>query len=464
MSRESLESDNQKVSETTPRPLPWALWVLAFPIIGSMVSRTAMGLVDFVMVSQLGTEAQAAIVPAGIVLFAIIAFGFGLVSAVNTLVAQCHGRGETAASAVYTWQGIWASAGIGLAAVILWPLIPGVIGTAGHAPAVAAMEVSYIQIGLIGVFPVVAAAAVANFFNGIHRPMIGLWATLIANVFNLVANYALIFGHFGFPAMGIAGAAWATTLGALVNLSVLMIWWARPRLNRTYAVLGGWRFDRIRMARLLRIGMPAGVHFAADIAAFTVFTLWIVGQFGTAELAANNIVIKFFEVALIPCVGLGIAVSSAVGKSIGEGDLLKARHYAHWGEALGMVYLLVIAGLFLLLGSMAIDLLADDPAVRQRAGQLLFVVVVFMAFSATQIIYSSALRGAGDTLWPAVVAPIAAAVVLLGGGWAAARYFPEAGVVGPWLALTGYDMVLAIAFVGRFVWGPWEGIELEASD
>lgn len=435
--------------------------VLAIPIIASMMSRTAMGLVDFIMVSQLGTDAQAAIVPAGIVLFAIIAFGFGLVSAVNTLVAQRHGRGETHACAAYTWQGIWAAAGIGLVSLLLWPIIPAVIATAGHTPQVAALEVSYIQIGLIGVFPVVAAATVAHFFNGIHRPMIGLWATLLANVVNLAANYALIFGHWGFPAMGIAGAAWATTFGACANLAVLMAWWARPSLNRSYAVLSHWRLDPARMKLMLKIGTPAGVHFAADIVAFTIFTLWIVGQFGTAELAANNIVLKFFEVAVIPCVGLGIAVSSAVGKAIGEEDLAKARRFAHWGEALGMVYLLLIAGLFLTAGPTWIDLLADDVQVERRALQLLAVLILFIAFDATQVMYSSALRGAGDTLWPAVVAPTAAVVVMLGGGWCAARFFPEAGAVGPWLALTGYVMVLAAAFAGRFVCGPWEGIKLE---
>lgn len=419
-----------------------------------------MGLVDFVMVSRLGTEAQAAIVPAGIVLFTFIAFGFGVVSAVNTLVAQCYGRGEPEAAAAYTWQGLWVSAGLGVVAVGLWPLVPGVIGTAGHAPEVERMEVVYIQIGLLAVFPVVGAATVANFFNGIHRPMIGLWATLIANTFNVAANYALIFGHWGFPAMGIEGAAWATTISAGINFSVTVLWFIRPSLNRAYAVLAGWRLQRDRMARALKIGLPAGVHFAADISAFTAFTLWIVGRFGTEELAANNIMMKFFEVAIIPCAGMAIAVSSAVGKAIGEGDLARARRFAHWGEGMGMVYLAVAGVFFLLTGPGLVGTLTDSPAVIDRARDLLLVMVMFIAFDATQMIYSSALRGAGDTLWPATVTPIAAVVLMLGGGWAAMTYIPQFGAVGPWLALTVYVMVLALAFVGRFVRGRWEHIDL----
>lgn len=419
-----------------------------------------MGLVDFIMVSQLGTEAQAAIVPAGIVLFTLIAFGFGVVSAVNTLVAQCHGRGETTAAAAYTWQGLWVSAGLGVAAVALWPLVPVVIGTAGHAPEVERMEIVYIQIGLLAVLPVVGAATVANFFNGIHRPMIGLWATLVANAFNVAANYALIFGHWGFPAMGIEGAAWATTISAGINFSVLALWFIRPSLNRAYAVLAGWRLQRERMARILKIGLPAGVHFAADISAFTVFTLWIVGHFGTQELAANNIMMKFFEVAIIPCAGMGIAVSSAVGKAIGEGDLGRARRFAHWGEGMSMVYLAVAAVFFLLAGQELVGVLADDKAVIERAQDLLLVMVLFIAFDATQMIYSSALRGAGDTLWPATITPIAAVVLMLGGGWVAMSYFPQFGAVGPWLALTVYVMLLAAAFMWRFIHGKWERIDL----
>ena len=456
----SHESPPHPTSAAPRRPLPWTLLILAGPIIASMVSRTAMGLVDFIMVSRLGTAAQAAIVPAGIVLFTVIAFGFGVVSAVNTLVAQCHGRDEPRAAAAYTWQGLWVSAALGVAGIALWPAVPGLIATAGHAPQVAQMEIVYIQIGLLGIFPVIGAAAVANFFNGIHRPMIGLWATLIANAFNIAANYALIFGHWGFPAMGIAGAAWATTLSAGINLAVLLGWFARPALRRSHAVLQGWRLQNPRLGRLLRIGLPAGVHFAADIAAFTAFTLWIIGKFGTAELAANNIVIKFFEVAIIPCAGMAIAVSSAVGKAIGEGNPGRARRFAHWGEGMAMGYLLLAAVFFLAAGPVLIGLLADDKVVVERAQDLLLVMVLFFAFDATQMIYSSALRGAGDTLWPAVFTPIAAVTVMLGGGWWAAVTFPQLGAVGPWLALTVYVVLLALAFVWRFVHGAWERIDL----
>ncbi len=447
--------------QTRPaRALPIALLVLAGPIIGSMVSRTLMSLVDFVMVSQLGTEPQAAIVPAGITLFTFIAFGMGAMGAVNTLVAQHFGRGQKPACAAYTWQGLWVSLALGGSAVALWPTIPALFAWAGHGEGVAALETEYVQIGLLGVGPTVAAVGVANFFNGIHRPMIGLWATVLSNLFNVVANYALIFGKLGFPELGMAGAAWATTAASVVNLLVLVAWWVRPRLAREYGVFHGWRPHRAQLAKLLKLGLPIGVHFAADIATFALFTLWLIGRFGTTELAANNIALKCFEVAIIPCVGMGVAVSSAVGRAIGEGSTLRARRFARWGNGMGLGYLAVVSAVYVFAGPEIIALLTDDADVARRAWHLLIVAMVFQAFDCTQVVYSSALRGAGDTLWPAVATPIAAVVVLIGGGYGVSVLWPTGGAVGPWLALTAYVIVLAALYVVRFRGGAWERLDV----
>ncbi len=461
-----MSADNAPLPTSTPpappvheRALPVALLLLAGPIVAALISRTAMGLVDFIMVSQLGTEAQAAILPAGITLFTAIAFGMGTISAVNTLVAQHAGRRENLICTQYTWQGLWLSAGLGVGAVALWPVAPWLFEAAGHEPAVMAMEIPYVQIGLLGVGPILASVAVANFFNGIHRPMIGLWATVVSNVFNVAANYALIFGHLGFEAMGIAGAAWATTLASGVNLLVLAVWWVRPTMQRTYAVGSAWRFQKARMARLLRIGLPAGVHFSTDVGAFAVFTLWLIGRLGTTELAANNIAMKFWEIAIIPCVGIGMAVSSAVGRAIGEQRPDRARRFAHWGNGFGLAYLAVTAVGFLVWGHGLIATLTEDAQVAHRTWQLLCVAIIALGFDSVQIIYSSALRGAGDTFWPAVAAPVAAGVVLLGGGYGASVVWPQGGAVGPWLALGMHLLVLTLLWVPRFVRGRWETLD-----
>jgi MATE family multidrug resistance protein len=434
--------------------------LLAGPIVAAMMSRTAMGLIDFIMVSELGVEAQAAIVPAGVVLFALLAFGLGVTSAVNTLVSQSHGRGDRVRSVVYGWQGVWVSAALGAAALLLWPAVGPVIRSTGHAPAVAAMEIDYIRIGLLGTFPMLAAAAITNFFTGIHRPMVALWATLAANGFNIAANYALIFGHWGLPELGVAGAAWATTASACINALFLLVWWLRLSIGRVYPVRSHWRLRLGPLRMLLRIGLPAGCHFAADIAAFTIFILWLIGRFGTQELAANNIVFKFFEVAIVPCMGMGVAVTAAVGESIGKGDLDRARRFTRLGLWISYGYLATVAAILLPAGPTIIGWLTEQPAVAARAQQLLWITLAVMALDATQEIFASALRAAGDTLWPAVVGPTLTVSVMLGGGWWLASVWPAGGVLGPWLAMTVYITLLAGVMGLRYRFGGWERIDL----
>ncbi|MEM7578038.1 MAG: MATE family efflux transporter [Planctomycetota bacterium] len=445
------------------RPLPLALALLSGPIIASMVSRTAMQWVDFVMVATLGTEAQAAIVPAGITLFVVIAFGMGVMAAVNTLVAQHFGRGTAegrAACAVATWQGLWVSLGLAALSLPLWFVLPWVFTAAGHEPAVAQLESSYVQIGLLGIFPTVASVAVANFFNGIHRPMIGLWATVAANAFNVVANFALIFGMWGFPELGMDGAAYATMLAAWLNLLVLATWWLRASLRQAFGLLRHIRPNRAMLKQVLKIGLPSGLQFTADIATFAVFTVWVVGRLGTIELAAHNVALKFLELSLIPCVGMAVAVSAAAGRSIGQGRLDRAHRFAHWGMGLSAVFLTVMVGVFLLGGRALVPWLSEDPQVTHRAMQLVLILCVCHYFDCAQIMYGSALRGAGDTVVPAIATAVTAVTLMLGGGYLLVELWPAGGARGPWLGLFAYVAVLATYLFVRFQRGGWKRIQL----
>ncbi|MEM9752930.1 MAG: MATE family efflux transporter [Planctomycetota bacterium] len=456
-------TDDPALEREFARPLPWTLALLAGPIIASMLSRTAMQWVDFVMVATLGTEAQAAIVPAGITLFVVIAFGMGVMAAVNTLVAQHFGRGTEqgrVACAVATWQGLWVAGVVAVAAVPLWWIAPLIFASAGHEPTVAALETSYVQIGILGVFPTVASVAVANFFNGIHRPMIGLWATIAANAFNVVANFALIFGMWGFPELGMDGAAWATMLAAWANLLVLAVWWLRPSLRASFGLLQHVAPNRAMLGKLLKIGLPSGLQFTADIATFAVFTIWVVGRLGTVELAAHNVALKFLELSVVPCVGMAVAVSAAVGRAIGQGRVERAYRFAHWGMALSAAFLTVMVGVFLLGGWALVPWLTDDPEVTHRAMQLVLILCVCHYFDCAQIVYGSALRGAGDTVVPAIATAVTAIVLMLGGGYALVELWPAGGARGPWLGLFAYVAVLALFLVVRFQHGGWERIDL----
>lgn len=469
----AVPADINEFSADSHDPLPtgWrvpvVLLALAGPIIATMISRTAMNFIDFVMVSQLGTEAQAAIVPAGVTLFILIAFGMGVLQATSTFVSQSLGRREYAACSSFAWQGVWLSIFLGGIALPLWPLVRPFFAWVGHDPGVVAMETDYFQIGLISIGPVLVATALGSFFQGIHRPMIGLWATVIANIFNVIANYALIFGHFGFPALGIAGAAWATTVASLVQAIVMVLWWLRPRCHEEFASRSTWRINWDRLWRTLRVGMPMGFHFVTDVTAFTIFTLFLVGQFGTVQLAAHNLALKLLEISFMPVLGLGFAITAAVGKAIGRGRRDYARLVSRWALGIAITYMGTMAVCFVIFRETMPTWLVDlsDPAAEEVirwSALLLLCCAAFQLFDAANIVYSSALRGAGDTMFPAIVSVTLSLGLLVGGGFAIAGLRPDLGALGPWLLATLYVIVVGLFMIARWVWGPWEKIDLFA--
>lgn len=444
----------------TRRSVPIALLGLALPIIASMISRTVMSFVDFVMVSQLGTEAQAAIMPAGVLLFCIISFGMGTLSIVNSIVSQHLGRDEPHECAAYAWQGLYLAGLMGLAVLPGWFVMPPLFNAVGHAPEVRQMEIVYVQIGLFGVGPTLMGMALADFFNGIHRPMVGFVAALASNIFNAIANYGLIFGHFGLPAMGIAGAAWGTMMASCLFVLIAAGWLLRPSLNRVYHFwrhrAPSWR----RMKHILRFGFPAGVQHTIDILAFTLFTLLLVGRFGTQQLAANNLAFKFLEISFMPTVGLGVAVTAAVGKAIGQKRPDLAQLVVKWAAGFALSYMGLIAVGYLTFRFQLAELLSDDPVVIGWAARLLLVCAVFQLFDALGITHSFALRGAGDTHWQMYIMIAYAAIIFMGGGFAMAHLKPQWGLIGPWMAATAYIICLGSTYTFRWYHGRWRSIRL----
>ncbi len=459
-------AETTAVTDPTGRRHPAVvLLALAAPVIATNISRTVMSFADFVMVSRLGTEAQAAIMPAGILLFCAIGFGMGLMSVVNTYVSQSLGRGRHAECSAYAWQGVILSIGLGVVTLPAIALVDPFFRLADHGDAVAAMEVTYVRIGIFGIGPTVAAVALSNFFIGVHRPAVGFFAALVSNVFNVAGNYALIFGHWGLPPMGIAGAAWATLAASILNVLILLIWMLRPWYARTFHTRKTWRPSSRRIGRILRIGFAPGVTFFFDIVSWAVFTIFLVGRFGTVQLAANNICFKILEISFMPAVGMGMALTASVGKSIGMQRTDLARRYVRWGVAFAVGYMGLMGLVMALLRHELPGLLIADgeplraEVIRWAAPMMLFCAV-FQIFDALSISYNGALRGAGDTTWTAVAWIASATLLMIGGGLLVSHLMPHWASTGLWGAATAHVAAIGIAFALRYRYGPWERIDV----
>ena len=448
----------------TPSRVPLYLIALAAPVIASMISRTVMSWIDFIMVSSLGPEAQAAILPSGIFLFTFIGTGMGLVSSVNTFVSQSLGRGRGEDCASYGWQGVYLSLFVGVVVMPLWFVIEPMFALAGHEPTVVAMETAYARIGLWGVGPAIAAMALSNFFTGVHKPSVGLWSAVIANVLNIVGNYLLIFGNHGFPQMGMAGAALSTTIAAFVHMFILIGWMLLPSYRARYNTAHQWQISLRRIRQLIRVGLPAAGQLAVDIGSWGLFTVVLVGRFGTEALAASNVAHKFLEVSFMPVFGLGTALTAAVGHAMGSRNIDLARRLIRWALAMAMTYMGGMALVMVVWRYELESLLTNEAAVIAWAGPILIFCGIFQLCDALNITLVFGLRGAGDTFVPAVVQVTLAAVVLLVGGAIVITYLPQLNVLGPWLVATVYIALLAVAFSLRYRLGAWQRIDLFGND
>lgn len=436
------------------------LLVLAAPTIGVMISRMAIGFTDFVMVSWLGTDATAAISPATLLVFTVICLGMGAATSIQTYVAQAFGRGLRRETSAYAWQGFYIAAIFLALSLPMMQLVGPFWRTIGHEPHVTALRIDYCRIAFWSMAFSIVCASLDGFFNGIQKPTVGLMSVLVAVVFNAVANYVLIFGKLGFPAMGIRGAAVATVIAWGVRAGMLTLVFLSHEFAREFGTRKNWRFSLTRFRAILRLGGPIAMQWVLDIGSWFVFLTLLMGQFGTKAMAASNIGLQLMHASFMPAIGLGIALCSLVGHAIGQRKPDLAVRRARVGMLCTAVYMGAVGLVFWLAREPLMRLFSSDPEVIRLGAWVLIWAAVFQVSDGAQIVYVNALRGAGDTRWPAVVVAAHCWIVFIAGGYLVARFVPTLGINGPWMMCTLYIILLGLALWRRFAREGWRKIEL----
>ncbi len=434
---------------------------LAAPMVVTTVSFTVMQFVDRIMVSRLGTEALAAILPAGFVSFIPGGFAIGAITSLNTFVSQSLGRGDKRGCSNYFWQAVYMGIVYFLAVVvIMWPTAPWIFKAMGHSPPVVGMEVIYLRIMLYTHILAVINWSCGQFFMGIHRPIITMYASLCGQVVNVVANYVLIFGKFGFPAMGIAGAGWGTFIGIAVSACVNMSLYLSGNINATFKSRRTLNIDLGKMYDLLKVGLPAGFGLMVNVAFWGVILFALVGKFGTEALAATSAVLSYTSLSVMPVVGISTALTAAVGKTIGRGRKDIAIKQTTVCLKIALVYMGFVGICFFVFRNALMAFWSTDDKVIEAGANILICAAIYQAFHAARTIYSGSLRGAGDTVWLAIISAVGAILILGLGGWLIAKYFPSFGALGPWCAATVSIIAVGLANRWRFKSKKWMDIDL----
>jgi multidrug resistance protein, MATE family len=433
---------------------------IAVPLIFTTGSWAVQNFVDRMFLNWYSTEAMAASMPAGNLNFTLVSLFMGTASYVSTFVAQYYGSDQNKMVGPVLWQGLYISIFSGVIIMLFIPFSSGIFGLVGHEKAVQEYESVYFSILCLGAIPLVASSAMSGFFSGIGKTWIIMIANFAATAENIILDYLLIFGNFGFPRMGMKGAAIATALSCCVSLAIYSAVIFRPKYNAAFDTLKGWRFDPALFKRLLRFGLPNGIQFFLDMLSITLFIL-IIGRLGTDNLAATNMAFNVNTIAFMPIIGLGITVSVLVGQYLGMNDPVRAEYSVYSGLHMAVAYMGTISLVYLLAPDIFIFLYAAgaDRESFRNAAELVRILLRFVAlycvFDAMNIIFASAIKGAGDTRF------VMHAIILLSGlglvipAWLVLFAF-DLGLYAGWTVLTIYVMLLGTVFMVRFLGGKWK--------
>jgi MATE family multidrug resistance protein len=380
----------------------------------------------------------------------------------TTFVAQYVGAGRPERVGPVVWQAIWFGLVGGTLFQLLQPLAGAIVALGEHTAELQALEIVYFRCLCVSALPTLLTAASTSFFagRGDSRTVLLINATGLA--VNAVAAGLLIYGRCGLPALGIVGAGWATVLGTSTSALFGFVLMLRPLYRLEYATGSGWRFEAELFRRLLRFGLPNGVYAALDTLAWTIF-LQLIGRLGKVDLAVTSIAFTLNLLVYFPMMGIGQAVEVLVGQRLGE-DQPDLAERSTW-RGLRLALCITTAGVlaFVLLPGTLAGLFhgGDDPLwppIYSRVPVLLRFVAVYSFFDTINLVFSNALRGAGDTLfvtcaalglsWPILIVPAWAA---LQAGW---------GLYGAWTFASAYIIALAATFWFRFRQGKWRSMRV----
>jgi MATE family multidrug resistance protein len=428
---------------------------LAVPLALASAGQAAMGVVDTAVAGRAGAVTLAGTGLGNGLFFAVAVLGFGIMMGLDPLVAQAMGAGDRDRARAFLWQGVWMALGAGAALAAPLTLLPWLLGPLGVEPEVARSAGAYLLWRLPGLPALLYFVAARAYLQGISRTRPLVIAVLLANVLNLGLDVLLVFGGAALPAwtgplralpaLGAAGASIATTLVTWAQAGLLSLA-ARPERG---AAPVRRRPDRAALGQALRVGLPIGLHMAAEVGLFGLAGL-LAGRLGAVPLGAHQIALSLATLSFTVAVGVANAAGVRVGWAVGAGDTPAARRAGLVAFGAGAGFMTLSALTFVLAPGALAALLTSDPEVLALAPALLLVAALFQVADGVQAVGAGVLRGAGDTRYTFAanmvghwLVGLPVALLLLGPG--------GQGVVGIWWGLCAGLVAVAAGLLLRFL-------------
>jgi len=438
---------------------------ISLPLVASMGSLTLMQFTDRMFLANYSEDAIAAALPAGIASFTAVAFFMGVANYVNSFVAQYMGACAFRRIGASVWQGIYFSLMASCVLALFYFVSEPLFDLVGHSPHIRRLEVVYFNILTLGAGLVVLASAMACFYTGRGFTRTVMVVHAIGAAVNIPLDYCLINGVGFFPELGIVGAALATVTASATIVGILSVLIFCPANRSKYDTWTGRAFDRELFGKLMHYGLPSGIQFFLEIFGITFF-IQMVGRLGDLELAASNIVLSIETLSFLPMVGFHVGTATLVGQAIGSGRPEDGTYATISALHITMAYMILVAVVFVVTPKPLLNLfkaqhltMAQYEEIINLGVILMRFVAVFCFFDALNLVFSGAIKGAGDTrfiMWTigalslgVMIAPMYVAVEIL-----------RAGLYTTWALATFYICALGIAFMIRYRQGKWKSMRV----
>ncbi|GMN08493.1 MATE family efflux transporter [Croceitalea sp. MTPC5] len=389
---------------------------LAYPVILGMLGHTFVAFADNIMVGQLGTAELAAVSLGNSFVFIAMSLGIGFSTAITPLVAEADGSGNEADGKSALKHGLVLCTFLGLSLFVIILLCKPLMYAMKQPDEVVRLAIPYLELVAFSLVPLIIFQAFKQFSEGLSQTKYPMYATIIANIVNVVLNYLLIFGSFGFPKLGIVGAAIGTLAARFIM--VFYIWFLLKRKEKFQTYVTGFNFKKIErkvIRKIVGLGFPSALQMFFEVAIFTA-AIWLSGVLGKNAQAANQIALNLSSMTFMVGMGLSVAAMVRVGNQKGLQDFKELRRIAQSIFFLTLLLEVVFAALFLLgrhwLPTIYLDVdditnQLDNTEVIIMASQLLLVAAIFQISDGIQVVVLGALRGLQDVKIPTLITFIA---------------------------------------------------------
>ena len=432
---------------------------LAYPVALGMISITLLNVVDTAMLGRLGSIPLAAAGISGVAYFAIVFSLAGIGIGVQTLTARRYGEGDLLQCGQVLNAGLILGLIFGIPLVLASGAIASILSPfLSQQTEVTSLGEIYLRYRFLGSVFLLINMVYRGFFNGVGDTKQQLVSAIIVTLSNVILDYALIFGHFGLPKMGIAGAAIASTiatgLGSVYFIGISLV----RRYRVTYRLYQHFAHALSRIGPITRLSLPVmGQRLTSNGSFFVFFS--IVARIGTLELAASNIIRSVIGLSIMPAIGIGVAAMTLVGQNLGAKKPDEAEVFA-WEAAKLAAYLMAGIGLlFVAFPRFIFMIYTSDPAVIALGRTPLIFLGLTQAFGGISLVLEQSLQGAGNTRYVMLAEVLVCSVF----------YLPVAyllgirahlGITGAWLGELAYWITMSSLMVGKFRTGTWKSIRV----